>query len=452
MKYTLRPYQETAVEDGLRFFNDKKSKKPSIMVLPTGAGKSIIVASIASQLDRPVLVLQPTSELLSQNYGKYLSYGNNAAIYSASKGIKEIGEVTFATIGSIYKKPELFQDFGYLIIDECHLTSPKIKKGETIKEADSMYQKLLIETDLKLLGLTASPFRLKSYSFPVPHSKLCFLDRMRPRIFKDVIHVTQIQEMTSERFWSPLIYVQEAFDKSKLQINTTGADFTEKSILKQIEAQNVLRKSVTVAKKLKEEGRKQILIFAPSIKAAEYIALKTGLKSVSSNTDKKDRENWIEEFTTQKTWGIVNVNVLSVGFDSPTIDAIVDLYPTMSLARYYQRLGRGVRIHPDKKSCKIVDLVGNFEMFGKIEDIVVNRNKKGLWELTSNKEPLTNVPLVKIDEKQPLEELENNEMMFGKYEGQKFKDVPKWYLKWVVNNLSETFEKKDLFRYIRSII
>jgi DNA repair protein RadD len=413
------------------------------MILPTGAGKSLVIASIASQLDKPVLVLQPTKELLSQNYDKYLSYGNNAAIYSASKGIKEIGEVTFATIGSIYKKSELFQDFGYLIIDECHLTSP---------QADSMYQKLLTETDLKLLGLTASPFRLKSYSFPVPHSKLCFLDRMRPRIFKDVIHVTQIQEMTSERFWSPLIYVQEVFDKSKLQINTTGADFTEKSILKQIEEQNVLRKAIEVIKGLKKEGRKQILIFAPSIKAAHYIALKTGLKVVSSETDKKDREKWIEEFATQKTWGIININVLSVGFDSPTIDAIVDLYPTMSLARYYQRLGRGVRIHPDKKDCKIVDLVGNFEMFGKIEDIVVNRNKKGLWELTSNKEPLTNVSLVKIDEKQPLEELENNEMTFGKYEGQKFKDVPKWYLKWVVNNLSETFEKKDLFRYIRSAI
>ena len=103
MQYTLRYYQQEASDAGYKFLTDKKGKQNGFMVLSTAAGKSLIVADLSNRLDGNVLVLQPSKELLEQNYQKYLSYGNDATIYSASFKRKEIGKVTFATIGSIYK-------------------------------------------------------------------------------------------------------------------------------------------------------------------------------------------------------------------------------------------------------------------------------------------------------------------------------------------------------------
>jgi len=118
---TLRPYQTDCVEAGLRFFKNDKVQKPKIIVAPTAAGKSIIIAAIAANLPGNVLVLQPSLELLEQNFGKYMMYESNATIYSASAGKKEIGKVTFATIGSIVSVASFFNEFTALIIDEAHL-------------------------------------------------------------------------------------------------------------------------------------------------------------------------------------------------------------------------------------------------------------------------------------------------------------------------------------------
>lgn len=113
--FTLRKYQKEAVDVGIKFFNEKKAI-PSIMVLPTAAGKSIIIAQICKNIEEKVLILQPSKELLEQNYGKYISLGGEASIYSASLNTKEIGHVTYATIGSIKGIAHKFTGYK-LIID-----------------------------------------------------------------------------------------------------------------------------------------------------------------------------------------------------------------------------------------------------------------------------------------------------------------------------------------------
>ena len=403
------------------------------------SGKSIIIANIAMKLDAPTLILQPSKELLLQNHKKYISYGYDASIFSASVGVKEVGEVTFATIGSIYKKPELFKEFKYALIDECHRLSPK---------EGGMYFDFFQSLNMKILGLSATPFRLKAYNFPEPHSKLNFLNRMRPKMFHEVVHLTQISEMTKNNWWSPLEYITESIDTSKLRLNSTGANYTDESIQQTLKFNKTADKAIYWANKLRKEGRKQIIIFLPSIEEANYVAKKLKINTINSETKKKDRERILKDFESGKDWAITNVNVLSIGYDNQKIDALIDCSPTLSLAMYYQKLGRGVRTdmsdNPTKKDCIVVDLAGNYDLFGRIEDLVIDLidNK---WVVRSGNKILTNTPIIKDE---GISELDDEVIGFGKFEGERFKDVPKWYWKYIAKNFSKNSKNEKLFQYI----
>ena len=186
----LRPYQIPAVETGIDFF--KSPKEPAVMVLPTAAGKSIIIAKIAEAVEGKLLVLQPSKELLAQNHSKFTLLGGTAAIYSASFGSKQIGNTTYATLGSIYKRGMTFRAMGFkqVIIDEIHL----YKRGQT----DGMLARFLRESEInKILGLTATPIKLQQ-NFDMngnTFSKLMMLTSRSKhgQLFKEIIHVTQIE-------------------------------------------------------------------------------------------------------------------------------------------------------------------------------------------------------------------------------------------------------------------
>ena len=112
MSFVLRDYQQAASDKAVAFFKDTKKKTNAIMVLPTGSGKSLIIADIASRLDGHALVFQPSKEILEQNFKKLSSYGTlDCSIYSASFNSKQISRITFATIGSVKGHPELFSHF-----------------------------------------------------------------------------------------------------------------------------------------------------------------------------------------------------------------------------------------------------------------------------------------------------------------------------------------------------
>ena len=122
--YLLRSYQDAMATSIIEAF---KTPQPFIAVAATAAGKSLIIAEVCHRLNKPVLILQPSREILQQNYAKLLSYGiEDIAMYSASMNSKKIAKYTFATIGSIKNKPELFQQFEYAIIDECFVAGTKV--------------------------------------------------------------------------------------------------------------------------------------------------------------------------------------------------------------------------------------------------------------------------------------------------------------------------------------
>ena len=388
MKYKLREYQAEASKKAVEFFLDEAKKHNGLEILPTAAGKSLILADIAANLHDKVLVFSPTKEILEQNYNKYCSYGlDNASIYSASFNSKEVSDVTFAMIGSVKKCPELFTEFKYILIDECHLVKPE----------EGMYKTFLSRLRCKVLGLTATPFRL--YSYQNYGSLLKFLTRSRDTIFSEVVYYVQVEEMAKKGYICPPNYYDcppPNWNEGNLQLNSTCRDYTDKSVVQEYERTDLYGWLVSIVNRLlhpKRGGaRKGILVFTRFAKEAEMLACSIpGCEMVCGKTPAKERDAIIARFRTGETKVLVNSQVLVVGFDYPELDTVVMARPTRSLAQYYQIVGRLLRLAKDKEPW-FVDLCGAYKRFGKVEDLKLqDLNGKGKWVITSNNRQLTNV-------------------------------------------------------------
>jgi DNA repair protein RadD len=384
----LRDYQVDAVNAGVQYFqsgqNEKKLKAAGgLMVLPTGSGKSLVIAGIAAQLDEPTLVFQPTKEILEQNYKKFLYYGNTASIYSASMGCKEISKLTFATIGSVKNHVDKFKHFRNIIIDECHFVNAK----------GGMYRDFLAALGVdRILGLTATPYRLTTDGFG--GSILKFLTRTRPRVFSKMIHLTQNAELFDRGYLALLKYQSvNGFDSDQVRLNSTGADYDDKSVRNYYRQIGFDHKLAGTVRMCLDSGRKNILVFTRFIEESESLvaSLDGQAEIVTGQTKKREREQIIKRFRSGETSVVANVGVLTVGFDYPELETIVMARPTMSLALYYQMIGRGIRVHPNKDHTWVVDLCDNYGKFGKVEDLKIASNKSSLWYVESQGRQLTNV-------------------------------------------------------------
>lgn len=441
MKYELRDNQKAAVKACEEFLLQDKPK-PAVVVAPTGYGKSILIGAVANLCETSVIVLQPSVELLKQNLEKYESYGNFASVYSASAGQKEIGHVTFATIGSVKDLGKTFRERGVkvLLVDECHASYPP--------EDGSMFRKFI--DDLKpthIIGFTATPFRLKTYGdLRNNWTQLNMLTSGRPTVFKDIIHVTQIQELVRDKFWAKLNYEMWDFDTSSLRLNSTGAEYTEQSVQRAIIEQGVNENVFKRCKKLIEEG-KNALVFMDSVENAKILAEQLGEKAacVDGTMKKKDRTKIIEDFKNNKIQIVTNQIVLGIGFDKPDLQTVIMVRPTNSLALLYQIFGRGVRNpeYPNLKECLIIDFCNNVKRFGKIEDLrVVNKEGYG-WGVFNNTHLLTGTPMgaemtiEQLDEVIELEKenLNDFKLTFGAHKGKRLSEVPESYRVWLVKNL-----------------
>ena len=388
MNIQLRDYQKAASDKAVAFFNDKKAKYNAIMVLPTGSGKSICIADIASRLNSPVLIFQPSKEILEQNFAKMQAVNPfGCTIFSASFNSKEVGKITFATIGSVKSHPELFQQFKYIIVDEAHLTNPKQGVYRDFFEAIG---------ETKILGLTATPYRLSSY---MGGSMLKFITRTRPNIFSKVIYQVQISTLLDMGFLSKIEYYQlspTGWNEGNLKLNSTGADYTDKSVVREYERIDFYSYLVSIVLRLlnpKRGGaRKGILVFTRFVKEAQRLADSIpNCAVVSGDTPKAERDRILTDFKSGKIQVVANANVLTTGFDYPELDTVVMARPTMSLAMYYQIVGREIRPHKDKQAW-FIDLCGNVNRFGKVEDLrLIDTNSKGKWAVFSNGKQLTNV-------------------------------------------------------------
>ncbi|RYZ52903.1 MAG: DEAD/DEAH box helicase [Sphingobacteriales bacterium] len=381
--FTPRPYQTGAITAAVNFFQGK-SKAHGVIIAPTGSGKSVIIANIAKEVEGKTIVFQPSKEILEQNFAKFISYGYRASIYSASAGQKRIDNVTFATIGSVAKKHHLFKEFKNIIIDECHL----------VNSNGGMYSDFIhsIE-DCKALGLTATPYRLTN---GMEGAMLKFLTRTRPKIFSDVLYIIQNEILFKAGFLSKLEYYSfDVVDRKMLQLNSTGTDFTEQSLRSYYKRIDFPKITSYYANRLLVK-RKNLLVFCSLIEEAMAAArLIPGAVVLTGQTEKRARERILADFKANRIKCLLNVGVLTTGFDYPELEAVLIARSTMSLALYYQIVGRAMRIHPNKESAWIVDLGGNIKFFGKIETMKVVKDYKGLYCVMNEGRQLTNITFQK---------------------------------------------------------
>tara|TARA_R110002051_G_scaffold273088_1_gene333762 strand:- start:42 stop:1031 length:990 start_codon:yes stop_codon:yes gene_type:complete len=283
------------------------------------------------------------------------------------------------------------------------------------------------------------------------------MNRMRDCIYSSIEDVVQISEVIKDGRWSKLIYEVEDIDDSNLKFNTAGSDYTVKSLKAFSEINNIVGKCEAAVNNLIKEGRKSVIVYVSSIAEAE--ALEKRLKNaiaVHSKTNKVIRSRAVESFKNRDLQVLINVGIFIEGFNDPQLSSIVMARPTGSIAIYYQALGRLVRVHPDKKDGKIIDLSGNFNKFGKIEELTFENLEFYKWGMFNGKgELLTNYPLQVAErptketliarakgEATKKENIKNPEFPWGMFKGRKLWDIAKSsdakrllsYCSWLIGN------------------
>ena len=355
--YKLRPYQEDAVKNTIKHF--QKENSPAVIVLPTGAGKSLVIAELARVARGRVLVLAHVKELVEQNHAKYESYDLEAGIFSAGLSRKDINQkVIFGSIQSVANaKEDFFQEFSLLVIDECHRVS---------MTGDTQYFQVITKLrekspNLCILGLTATPYRLGQGWIYQYNAHKQDLKTDEERFFIKCIFDLSLGFMIKNKFLTPPIKIDSpvaCYDFSSLDLERHR--YSQKEIEGVLKDQK--RITPTIIKNIIEmaHDRQGVMVFTSSVAHAREILtlLPMGSALVTGETEDSERDEIITDFKLKKIKFLVNVSVLTTGFDAPHVDVIAILRPTESVSLYQQIIGRGLRLSPGKTDCLVLDYTG----------------------------------------------------------------------------------------------
>jgi DNA repair protein RadD len=367
----LRDYQQRTIDEIYKWFELGNDGHPCV-VMPTGAGKSHIIAELCKDIiqrwpDQQILMVTGFKEIIEQNLEKILLHWPDApiGIYSAGMRIKQLGNpITFASIQSIWKKSEEVGHVDVIIVDECHLINHK---------AEGRYRRFIeklkvINPNLRVIGFTATPYRLG-------HG----LITDDPALFTAILEPVTMEELLKKGYLMPLHSkrMDEQIDVSG--VHKRGGEYIESELQ---EAVNDPKKNISIVEEIiqRAENRKAWLIFCAGVKHAEDIAVNLNMegikaKCVVGDMSKNDREAILEGFKDGEYRAITNANVLTTGFDYPDIDLIAMLRPTLSTGLYVQMAGRGMRIKSHTDHCLVLDFVGNVKEHGPILNVNVPQKK-----------------------------------------------------------------------------
>lgn len=364
MTYTLRPYQIEAVERTVLHF--RKTNDPAVIVLPTGAGKSLVIAELARIAKQKILVLAHVKELVEQNSQKYKSFGLEASIFSAGLKEKSLNhQVTFASVQSLSRNlDQLNEHYSLLIIDECHRVNgdKKSQYGKVISALKAY------NPQLKVLGLTATPYRL-GMGWIYHHHYHGFVKGTKDSPFKNCIFELPLRYMIKHNYLTPPNEVDAAishYDFSALTSDAFGRYTNEdmNALLK-----NSARATQAILQQVMQysENRQGIMIFAATVMhAQEILSYLPHQQSalITGDTPNSERDKIIKQFKAKQLKYLVNISVLTTGFDAPHVDFIAILRPTESVSLYQQIVGRGLRLAESKTDCLVIDYAGNgFDLF-----------------------------------------------------------------------------------------
>lgn len=369
-KIELREYQSRALSM-LYEWMEKNTGHPCV-VLPTGSGKSIVIAELCKQAitewpETHIVMLTRSVELINQNAEKLRTIwpGAPMGIYSASAGKKQLGEpITIGGPLSIVRVTKKIGHCDLLLVDEAHDISHK-DEGSYRKIINDL---MVINPSMRVIGFTASPFRLG-------HGMITD----KPAIFDYLLDPVSIEELIFKGYLATLRSKQTSFKFDTSGVHKRGGDFVESELQAAVDTSDNNEAMIDEVIK-RSDGRKSWMFFATGVKHAEHlrdILLSRGIPAVSVTGDmaKKDREQSIADFKSGKITAITQVGCLNVGFDHPAIDLLVMARPTMSPGLYLQQAGRGMRPHPGKADCLVLDFAGVVETHGPIT--AVQPPKKG---------------------------------------------------------------------------
>lgn len=364
MNYTLRPYQLNAVTAALAEI--RKSLEPCLIEAATGAGKSLLVADIANKVHKMsgkhVLCLAPSKELVEQNYEKFLLTGDPASIYCASAGRKDLRHpVIFASPGSFKAvAKQVGSRIAVVIVDECQgMTATVLGIIDDIRS---------VNPNVRVIGLTGTPYVMGSgYIYRMDENgKVMGDNKSKDPYFMRKVYSITAPELIELGFLTPPVMGA----LGALGYDTSGIDFTaaKKTVEDQIDrafmGDNRVTAQIIADVVYQSRNKRGVMIFAATIQHAEECmrSLPPELSAiVTGATPKKERERIIRDFKAQKIKYLVNVAVLTTGFDAPHVDVIAILRATESIGLMQQIIGRGLRLYEGKDHVLILDYAENIE-------------------------------------------------------------------------------------------
>lgn len=367
----LRDYQQRALDMLFEYF-EQHSGNPCL-VLPTGAGKSHIIAEfcklvVSTYSDQRILMLTHVKELIEQNAAKMRLHWPDAplGIYSASLRQRNAGEaITFAGIQSIANKADLLGWVDIVLIDEAHRIN---------HAAEGNYRRLIdeltaVNPQLKVIGLTATPYRLG-------HGYITDA----PAIFTDLLEPIEILDLVRQGYLAPLRSLATATRFDLSEVKKRGGEYVEADLEAAVNRAD-LNQSVAAEIFDKAEQRESILVFCVSV--AHAFAMRDALQALGVTTETivgitppDERAQIIADFKAGKIRALTNANVLTTGFDAPNVDCIAACRPTLSTSLYVQMLGRGTRLKEHINDCLVLDFAGLTHTHGVFDHPIVKKPKK----------------------------------------------------------------------------
>jgi len=356
-----RWYQTEAVKAVFNYFQTKKGHP--LVVVPTGGGKSFIIAEFLRQTfekwpDQKIVCLTHQKELVRQNEQELLRIWPNApvGVFSAGLNRRELRPITFASIQSIWRMAEILE-FDLVLIDEAHLVPDRGR---------SMYRKFLDQVDSYVVGFTATPFRLGTGMLT------------DGELFTDIAYdcKDKLGQLIREGYLTNLITKQPRTEIDVSDVGIRAGEFLPQQLREAVDREAITHNALTETLQYKD-SRKKWLVFAIDIEHAEHIndwLNDHGIKSGVIHS-KMNRDEILDNADAYQA--LVNVNMLTTGYNDPRIDLIVLLRPTASPVLHVQMIGRGFRVAEGKENCLILDFAGNTHRLGPINDVHLGPKRKG---------------------------------------------------------------------------
>jgi DNA repair protein RadD len=377
----LRPYQSEAVQ---AVYHHLKTREDNpCVVIPTGGGKSLCLAQICSdavlQWGGRVLILAHVKELLQQNADKLHRLAPQVAfgVYSAGlKSRKTKEPVIIAGIQSVYERACELGAFDLILIDEAHLLA---------ESGEGMYRTFLKEAkivnpNVRLIGFTATPYRLSS-------GMICKPDNL----LNHVCYEKGIKELIHEGYLCRIHTKVPAEKIDCSNIHVRNGEFRSDEVAELFSTEAAVQ-SISADILKNAAHRKKILVFCADVAQAKLFQSKIKALSgeeaglVTGETPAQERADLLARFQDKSTnlyapinplrW-LINVNVLTTGFDAPAVDCVILARPTLSPGLFVQMVGRLMRNAPNKTDGLVLDYGGNIQRHGCVDDIRIKEKSGG---------------------------------------------------------------------------